>query len=662
MLDRQLAAARSERVSPSRPSELARRRFRRARARSTGKAALVPAGAEPGRHRARRRRRRRGGRPALRPPRCRPGRSRAPRRPVVGVPAGRAGSCSRRRKTESTSRSAIGRTAVVPNPEHGPGRVVLVAGAGLRRRARAPARRTGCRRSPPPTPASRRTASPRSRRARARASPRRRLPARRRCSHRPARPFGRGSGEPARRLGPRVRRRPDRRRGRARRSRGERRRRGERAARPRSASGRWTGPTVAREAEARGTKRLEPPADPDASRRARGSSGSIAETLRLEPRADGDGAGDRRGVPRPALAVGRRQRDRPPDRRAGRCASRGRSTSAPSVEACSGPLRVTPPAFSPSDSKPAVLTVVAGRIAGGKTVEIEPVARLDVLLYTAARRVPRRARPRARPAPRRVQLRAHRARRRAARSCRPGSYEIRLVAWPTLPGAPEQGQDRLPDRVGAPAGNGAGRAHEPSREPFPDRAAAAAARSPTDVRDRRRSRRASSASARSRSRSRSRPRWTTAPSRSSPAGASPTTSTRGPSKGGIRYHPSVTLDEVKALAMWMTWKCALMNLPFGGAKGGVVCDPKAMSPRRARADDAPLHVGDRQRDRPREGHPGSRRRHERRGDGVDLRHLLDEQGLLGARASSPASRSRSAARSAARRRPAAACSSASRRR
>lgn len=52
---------------------------------------------------------------------------------------------------------------------------------------------------------------------------------------------------------------------------------------------------------------------------------------------------------------------------------------------------------------------------------------------------------------------------------------------------------------------------------------------------------------------------------------------RGPTKGGIRYHPNVTLDEVKALAAWMTWKCATVNIPYGGGKGGVVCDPKRMS-------------------------------------------------------------------------------------
>jgi glutamate dehydrogenase (NAD(P)+) len=53
---------------------------------------------------------------------------------------------------------------------------------------------------------------------------------------------------------------------------------------------------------------------------------------------------------------------------------------------------------------------------------------------------------------------------------------------------------------------------------------------------------------------------------------------RGPAKGGIRYAPDVTLDEVRALASWMTWKCAVTNLPFGGAKGGIICDPNLLSP------------------------------------------------------------------------------------
>src|SRR6266566_2034485 len=88
---------------------------------------------------------------------------------------------------------------------------------------------------------------------------------------------------------------------------------------------------------------------------------------------------------------------------------------------------------------------------------------------------------------------------------------------------------------------------------------------------------------------------------------------RGPSKGGIRYAPDVTLDEIRALASWMTWKCAVVNIPFGGAKGGVICDPHKMSMRQtvtAVVTGKPLNIG------------GSRGRREATGRGIMV--VVDE--------------------------------------
>ena len=94
--------------------------------------------------------------------------------------------------------------------------------------------------------------------------------------------------------------------------------------------------------------------------------------------------------------------------------------------------------------------------------------------------------------------------------------------------------------------------------------------------------------------------------------------TSGPSKGGLRYHPSVDLGEVSALAMWMSWKCGIMNLPFGGAKGGIACDPAELT--RGEVERLTRRFTEEvlEHHRPAHGRDGPRPGHRRADDGLDL--------------------------------------------
>ena len=92
---------------------------------------------------------------------------------------------------------------------------------------------------------------------------------------------------------------------------------------------------------------------------------------------------------------------------------------------------------------------------------------------------------------------------------------------------------------------------------------------------------------------------------------------RGPYKGGVRFHPEVDVDEVRALASLMTWKTAVANVPFGGAKGGVNCDPEKLTQARAAEGHPFVHGQDREGPRPHPRHPGAGRQHQRADDGLD---------------------------------------------
>ena len=126
---------------------------------------------------------------------------------------------------------------------------------------------------------------------------------------------------------------------------------------------------------------------------------------------------------------------------------------------------------------------------------------------------------------------------------------------------------------------------------------------------------------------------------------------RGPFKGGLRYHPHVDQDEARSLASLMTWKTAVVDLPFGGAKGGMNCDPGKLSRGELERTDPQVRPEDPRLHRPRQGHPRPRRRHRRPGDGLD-HERVHASSTASTPPASPASRSSSTAPPAARRPPA----------
>ena len=103
---------------------------------------------------------------------------------------------------------------------------------------------------------------------------------------------------------------------------------------------------------------------------------------------------------------------------------------------------------------------------------------------------------------------------------------------------------------------------------------------------------------------------------------------RGPAKGGIRFAPDVDIEEVRALAMWMTWKCALVGIPYGGAKGGVACNPKQLSRTELEGAYPALHNRNLHAHRPGIRHSRAGHEHRFSDHGVDHGHLQHAEGLF----------------------------------